>query len=94
MQTAHTFQQVVCYLLVLGEVKDKKMRGPGIVPREKGTEAHLLAPWTPEPGHSPIVQWQLTGRKARMIKYTSSKKAEKQTIHFADSPPKSWVWWI
>lgn len=30
-----------------------KMHGPGILPREKGTEAHLPAPRTPEPVHSP-----------------------------------------
>lgn len=64
-----------------------KMHGPGILPREKGTEAHLPAP------HLSLCTRQLMGqgqvsRKKRQSgsRYTSFKKVEKRTMHFADFP--------
>jgi len=65
------------------------MHGPGILPREKGTEAHLPAPWTPEPVHTPMGQWQLTGRKGRMILSTLHLRRLKSELYILQISPKT-----
>lgn len=54
-QTAHMFQYVMCYLLLLGEDVSGKNACPWGPPWGGGTRAHLPAPWMPEPARPP--QW-------------------------------------